>query len=309
MKKFSIKLLLFVICFWAFDKVFLIIRDRAPSLEVDQKLERVLQGKFNHDVLIFGSSLSASGVYAQQLGDSLHCTAYNLSSPGSDIDYTEFILRQFVSHKNKKPKLLVLAVNEPVELFYNKIVNFRFDRIYPLMKYPEIRDEMIVRGEKNKYLSELFVLHQLNKSNLDIRQRHFTLYDTILPCGSMPSSAVTSNFPGGYYDGNRPYQFELELSYKVKKLESFINICNKENIKLLIVFMPRFHTRNFNFEKRIHDIAGSKALYYGHNQNVEAYKNRKYFEDAAHLNFKGARVYTAELAQYIKDAQLLSYKD
>lgn len=306
MNKFLIKLLLFVFCFWAFDKLFLIIRDRAPLLEVDTKLEQILLGKFTHDILVFGSSLSASGIYARQLGDSLHCSTYNLSSPGSDIDYLEFTLRQFVSHKNKKPKLLILAVNEPVELFYDKIVNFRFDRLYPLMKYPEIRNEMIMRGEKNKYLSDLFIVHQLNKSNLDLRKRKFTVNDTILPCGSMPSSASTNNFPGGYYDGNRPYQFEKELSYKVEKFKSFVQICNKENIKLLIVFMPRFHSRNFNFEKRIKELAGNKALYYGHRQDVNEYRSKSYYKDAAHLNFKGARVYTAELANYIKQANLLN---
>lgn len=305
MKNFWIRLLLFILCFWAFDKLFLLIRNRAPELEVDKKLEHVIQGKFNHDIVIFGSSLAASGIYAKQLGDSLHCKAYNLASPGSDIDYMEFTLRQFTSHKNKKPKLLILAVNEPLELYFDKIVNFRFDRLYPLMKYPEIREEMIQRGEKNKYLSEFFVLHQLNKSNLDWRPRQFTINDTILPCGSMPSSATTNNFPGGYYDGNRPYEIKKELPYKVEKFKSFVRICNQEQIKLLIVFMPRFHSRNFNFEKRIKDLAGNKAQYYGHLQEVPEYKDRSFFKDAAHLNFKGARKYTAELATYIKESKLL----
>lgn len=295
-------------CFWAFDKLFILIRNRAPELEVDKKLEWIIQGKINHEVLLFGSSLAASGLYAKQLGDSLHCSAYNLASPGSDIDYQEFLLRQFIANKNRKPELLVLALNEPVELFYDKIVNFRFDRLYPLMKYPQIREEMITRGEKNYYLSSLFVLHQLNKSNLDLRPRHFTVNDTILPCGSMPSSAVTNNFPGGYYNGNRRYQIEKELRYKVSKFQSFINLCMQERIKLLIIFMPRFHSFNYQFEKRIHELAGNQVLYYSHDTINPAYKDKAYFKDAAHLNFKGARVFTAELARYIKENRLIRSK-
>lgn len=305
MKKFLLKLLLFVICFWAFDKLFIPIVNNAPSLEVDKKLEDVLQGKFNHDILIFGSSISSFGIYAKQLGDSLKCKAYNLSSPGSDIEYQEFVLRQLILNKNKKPKLLVLSVDEPGELYFDKVVNFRLDRLYPLVKYQQIKDELIARGEKNKYLSSLFILHQLGKSNLDFRTRQFAANDRIMPCGSMINSLRTNNFPGGYYNGNRQYDITKELPPKRKKFKSFIETCAREHIKLMIVFMPRFHSRNFYFEQRIKNLAGPNIIYYGYSENSITYKQKEYFNDAVHLNFEGAKLYTNDLFNYIKSERLL----
>ena len=305
MNRLILKLLLFVICFWAFDKLFIPIRNNAPNLEVDKKLEHVLQGKFNQDIIIFGSSNTVMGIYAKQLGDSLKHTAYNLASPGSDIDYQEFVLQQFIANHNKKPKLIILSVDEPSEFYFDKIVNFRVDRLYPLVKYTQVRDELIARGEKNKYLTSLFILHQLGKSNLDLRKRHFSTIDTLLSCGSMPTRLKTNNFPTGFFNGNNPYNIARELSLKKEKFISFLHLCAQEKIKVMIVFMPRFHSRNYNFENRIKKIAGIDIAYYGHNENTPQYKQKQFYKDAVHLNFDGAKIYTNELANFIKNEHLL----
>jgi hypothetical protein len=75
-------------------------------------------------------------------------------------------LQNCLRNGNKKPNLLILAVDNPAELEETPSIRFRFDRLYPLVKYPEIRNTLIEKGEKNKILSELFVIHQLSISNL-----------------------------------------------------------------------------------------------------------------------------------------------
>ena len=73
----------------------------------------------------------------------------------------------------------------------------------------------------------------------------------------------------------------------------------------MIVFMPRFHSRNYNFENRIKKIAGIDIAYYGHNENTPQYKQKQFYKDAVHLNFDGAKIYTNELANFIKNEHLL----
>jgi hypothetical protein len=73
----------------------------------------------------------------------------------------------------------------------------------------------------------------------------------------------------------------------------------------MIVFMPRFHSRNFYFEQRIKNLAGPDIIYYGYSENSKTYKQKEYFNDAVHLHFEGAKLYTNDLFNYIKSERLL----
>jgi len=98
---------------------------------------------------------------------------------------------------NKPPKIILLAVDEPAELLPSESIKFRFDRLYPLIKYDYINNEMIKRGEKS-FLSNFFALSRINKYNLDIRKKHFNALDTIRYCGSMPISFQRKNIEFNY---------------------------------------------------------------------------------------------------------------
>ena len=105
MKKILIRLLIFAGCFFILDKAFLLVRDSSPELEVDRRLERIATGKIQADILVYGSSRGARSVIAKVFTDSLGISAYNLSFPGSDITFHEYLLRLTLETKgNRKPK-------------------------------------------------------------------------------------------------------------------------------------------------------------------------------------------------------------
>ena len=56
--------------------------------------------------------------------------------------------------------MVILAVDDPSELEVNASIKFRLDRLYPLVKYPAIRNKLVAEGEKNELLSQLFIIHQ-----------------------------------------------------------------------------------------------------------------------------------------------------
>ena len=64
MKKLFIRLFIFTGCFFILDKGFLYVRDSAPDREIDKRLEMILTGKIQSDVLIYGSSRGARSVIA-----------------------------------------------------------------------------------------------------------------------------------------------------------------------------------------------------------------------------------------------------
>ncbi len=299
MKKFIIRLMIFAACFFLLDKLFIFVRDASPALEVDRRLEMVLEGKINADILVYGSSRGARSVIAQRFIDSLNVSAYSLAFPGSDITFHEFVLRLTLEIKgNKKPKTVILVVDDSDELRPSKSLKFRFDRLYPLVKYKAVRDEMVKRKEKKPIITELLVLHQMNKSNFLFKQRKFTKNDSIMPCGSMPISHQKKTFNKVYNTEIYNYSREDELIQKVKAFRTFIAHCKKSSIQLIVAVPPNFRKVSTGFVPRLKQLMDGYGTVFIYNENKPAYKNPDFFFDNAHLQKNGAEVYTAELIHY-----------
>jgi hypothetical protein len=300
MKKFIRVLIIFSLLFFIFDKLFIVVRNYVPKLEVDQRLEHLLQGKMDADLLIFGSSVGARGIIASELSKELQVKAYNLSYPGSNIDFHEFLLRQVLSHGNKKPKTILLTIDEPSELIKNNSINFRLERLYPLIKYPQVRNELAIREDKSKILSQLFVLYQFNKSNFDLRKKHFTINDSIMPCGSMPSYQITNNFPAKFEHLASVYDTSKENPVLIQKFNSFVDLCYKNHITLVLVFAPKYQYRNLDFENRFKFLAQHKAQYFSYDDQNPNYQNKLFYGDASHLRTNGALLFSKDLANFLK---------
>jgi hypothetical protein len=301
MKKFLIRLLIFAACFFLLDKLFVFVRDASPDLEVDRRLELVLEGKIQADVLVFGSSRGARSVIAQRFVDSLGVSAYSLAYPGSDITFHEYLLRQTLEIKgNKKPKTVVLVVDDSDELRPSKSLKFRFDRLYPLVKYKAVRDEMVKRKEKKPLITELLVLHQMNKSNFLFKQRKFTKNDSIMPCGSMPISSQKKTFNKVYNTKIYNYTREDELIQKLKAFRAFIDHCKKNGISLVVAIPPNFRKVTIGFVPRLEQLMDGYGTIFMYDQDKPEYKNPDFFFDNTHLQKVGAEVYTSELVQFYR---------
>jgi len=306
MKKFLLTIVLFGVVFFIVDKGLILLRNAAPAKEVDKRLEMILNGQINADVLIYGSSRGARDILATQLGDTLQRSVYNLSYPGSGISFHEFLLKETLSKKNKKPSLVILSVDDPAELQENTNLNFRLDRLYPLVKYPEVRDVLVEQGHKNFLLSELFVVHQLNISNFDLAQKKFKPIDTLRADGSMPISFVDARFSHKFLNDTTYYDVKKELEPQRRSFLNFIDICKKNNIALLVVCTPNFYKPTIGFFDRMKSLVGNNAnfMVYDTVKNVYA-QHEEYFSDDVHLKINGAVIYTNELADYIRQNNLI----
>ena len=299
MKKFLITLVAFLVLFLAFDRCFLFFVCRAPSKEVARRLHSILDGKINKDIIILGSSKGARDIIASQLEKETKHSAYNLSYPGSDVEWHEFILRALLKF-NKKPKLVILTVDNPIELLPDSLLTFRLDRLYPLVKYDYVNQELINRNEKNAILSRLFVLHRISKGIFDLRQKKFTAMDTLLADGSMPISFQKENEHWDEKVDNTSYPKQKESLVKLRYLKKIIATCKHNNIKLLLVSPPMLRGVNPMFKKRMLEIAGNDASFYEFDTQNPLYKDKSYFFDLNHLKKNGATVFTSEIANYLK---------
>jgi len=305
MKGFLVKCFLFLLIFIILEKLLIFLRDRLPEKEVDQRLEYILNGKIDANIIILGSSRGARSIVASQLASTLHSTAYNLSYPGSNVNFHEYLLTELLKYGNKKPSLLILAVDNPAELEETPSIRFRFDRLYPLVKYPEIRNTLIEKGEKNKILSELFVIHQLSISNFNLGKKHFRDKDTLLSDGSMPISWQGPEFNKIYSKEYTTYNRKNEKQDKLASFNSIIQICMANNITLLFAFAPNFAKPCIGFQNRIAELAGGSNNMIFYDTTNSVYSNPDYFSDAAHLKLNGATIFTNEIAEFINRKKIL----
>lgn len=306
MKKFAFKLLLFASLFLMYDKLFIIVANRSAEAEVDKSLEYLVKGEINKDIIMIGSSRGSRAIIAEQIEKKTGFSAYNLCYPGSTVEFHEFILRTLLKF-NDPPKLIFFVIDDDIYFLHDeaRTIIFRKDRLYPLVKYPYIREELINQGEKDKFLSKFLILHQLNKANFDIRKKRFTPIDTIMNCGSMPITWQKKGIDWQNGTDERVYTRDNEVAEKVDAYREIIKTCNLNNIELVIVFPPLHRTHSISFENRMRELSDDKVHFYIYNTENQIYRNKDYFHDRGHLMRKGAEIFTSELVDYLND----SFKD
>lgn len=299
MKPFILRLLIFLTIFFLVDKAFILVRYNSSKNEYDKRLELILNGEMNKELLVFGSSRGARGVIASQIQDSLSLNCFNLSYLKSNIEFHEFLLKKLITHNNP-PRTIILVIDEVAE-FKNSVLDFRIDKLIPLVNYSEIRQELVLQGEKNYFLSKLFVLSQLYKQNFDFRKKEIKRYDSIQICGSMPlSSKVMKKGFLKYEDAGYKYNLNKESEDKIRSFKNFERLCLDNNINLIYAFPPNYRNSSVDFMKRFRDLTNQKTKIYYYNEDEKQYKNSDNFIDDGHLNKKGAIIFTNELIEYLK---------
>jgi len=109
MKTFLKYVFLIALIFFILEKGFYYFIAYAPKKEYDKRLECILEGKMNKDIVVLGSSRGANDIIAKHL----------------------------------------LVLDGVFEFVGNSTLNFRNDRLLPLKKYNYVNDELIEQGEKN----------------------------------------------------------------------------------------------------------------------------------------------------------------
>ena len=304
MKKFLQKLLVFSLLFFVLEKAFFVLLYRAPGLEKDRRLEQVLNGEINKEIIVCGSSRGARNIIASDLEKATGKSCFNLSYPGSNLEFHEFLLRSLLKF-NKTPKTFILAVDSPMEFFDNNL-KFRFDRLYPLAINPWVNEEMISQGEKNQ-LSRFMALARINKTNFDQRKKKFSRLDTILPCGSMPVSFQRTDRAFRQITDTAGYDRGKEMPEKIRLFREIQKTCRRHHIRLVLVMAPNYYPLNLAFVARLKELMEPGNRLYLYDRSNPVYRNQNFFYDEGHLKTNGAKIFTGEFSQWLKAVQQISF--
>ena len=297
MKRFLINIILFFLLFYLIDKSFLLVRSKTAFSDHDKRLERVINGKINKDIIVLGSSRGVADIATWVIEDSLKKSAFNLSYGGSNVAFQNYVLEKHLAHAKVKPEYLIKLIDDSFEIGFNPNNGFRFDRLHPLVNYKEIRSDLIKFGNKDKLLSNLFVLHQLSRTNFDLRKEP-RKNDTIINYGNLPKTSRKDRIVS--WRQKNPYVVSDE---KEDLKESFLSIqttCKKHGVKIIYVVPPTFQKLDEFWVKRMKELVGPENGFYVYNRQDESYKDAFYFLDYSHLNKRGAVYFTNELVGYLK---------
>lgn len=297
MKRFLLRVTFFSLVFFIVDKLFYIILYNAPNLEADKRLEFLLEGKINKELIVMGSSRGAYNIIAEQIEKETGKKAYNISYAGSNVQFHLFLLKTLLKFNNK-PEIVVLSLDNPYEFLYVKSLDFRYDRLYPLAKYNYINDELIRQNDKSK-LSEFFYLGRINRSSFSFTKKVIPEESPIMNCGSMPFSEESGKNNFTFDDKSVIYPIEKEVKNKRRALLDFQNICRQNKIKLIYCLAPNFRVYNQTLANRIKSISFPENLLYVYDTTDVRYTKIEYFYDESHLNIKGAKLFTSELSKFI----------
>ena len=301
MKTFLYKIAVFAILVFVLDKGFLLWEASLPALEYDQRLEQLIKKEIKQEVLILGSSRGARDILADELEEQTGYTTYNLSYPGSDIFFHKFLFKKCIEKAN--PKLVVLTLDDPGTFYDYKTINFRYDKLYPLTAYPEIRDVLVEQGKKTPYVVDWMVAYRIRESfPSSLSPKEASVNETLGTHGSMPLGFKKAEFNGKYSGKPMVYDIKKENKEKVVALKEMLQMAKSAGIPLLLVYPPNFYPPTKDYRARIQHLVGEDAMVYAYQDSNVIYQNADYFYDETHLQTKGAKVFTAELALAIKGA-------
>jgi hypothetical protein len=287
--------ILFLIFFIAEKAVYYFINN-APKKEQDNRLELVLKGEMNKDVIVLGSSRGAHGLDAELLEKKIQKETYNLSFRGSDIVFQEFVLKKLLKY-NKAPERILLVIDNIYEFKDNKTLNFRIDRLLPLKNYSGINDELIKRDKKS-VLSKILCLSRVSREDFNLKKIKSAPQNQINSHGSiLLDPNIKEDF--SYINLKTNYSILNENTNKLKAFENIQKLCDEYQVELFYVFPPDLKTFNNSFFKRFKKLVSNERKIIVYDTTDLRYKESRYFKDETHLAKTGASIFTTEISTYL----------
>jgi hypothetical protein len=250
------------------------------------------------DVLIFGASRAQQQYIPDFIEDSLGLSCYNIGRDGMPLFYHYAVLQGVL--KRYTPKVILLDCEYGV-LKKSESSYERLSCLLPFYKtHPEMRSIIELRSPFEKYKL----------------QSHTYPYNSLIfkvLAGNLPSGKKKNATNKGYIQLNNSlnepiktidYTEKYELdSLKVSMLQSFIDDCKKRDIKLFLLCSPYYINpigTDYSMTVIQESALTNKIDWMDYSKKELFTSNSKLFDDTVHVNFTGAKIFSAMLAGDLK---------
>ncbi len=258
------------------------------------------------DIIIFGNSRAQHHYDSQILADSLQLSCFNAGQDGGHSILLPYAQIKVITERYS-PKIIIL------EFHPDNIVHYPgdYDRLSILLpyykEYLEIRPIILLRSpyEKVKLLSSIYPFNSdiINMirfiTNIPTARRND--FEGYVPLEGVMSVDILKQDP------EIETQAVIDINM-LNALKDIISLCKEKNISLFVVSSPLFHAVN---ERQYPPTTTAKLSLDILQQNNINYLDfsfdstfighLEWFRDRAHLNDKGAKIFTTQLAEILKN--------
>ena len=250
------------------------------------------------DVLIFGASRAQQQYFPDVIKDSLGLTCYNVGRDGMPFFYHYALLQAVL--KRHTPKIILLDCEygafKEAESSYE-----RLSSLLPFYKtHPEMRSIIELRSpfEKYKLISQTYpynsLIFKILSGNLSSGKKKNVTINGYLPLTRSLDEPIKT------IDYSERYKVD---TLKVKMLQSFIDDCQKRDIKLFLVVSPYYMNikgTDYSDELVRKSAVSNHIPYLDYSQKEVFTNNSKLFDDTVHVNITGAKIFSSMLAGDVK---------
>jgi hypothetical protein len=257
--------------------------------------------KSTDDIIVFGSSRAKHHYNAKMMEDSLLLKAYNFGYGGQNNYFHEILLRNILLRH--KPKIILLDLMyidfEVTESSWDKD---KLDVLIPFCQFPLIGDEISTLDAYHK-LKSLSCIYPFNSQIYTIVKNNYFPYSNhfngFIPLNdkkwSKELTIESTSIQGFKYDHQ-----------KIEIIEGFIKLCKENNIKLLLFISPLYkkYENGLPFKDLLMYLQEKHKINVFDFRNNSEFLNSNYFSDPMHLNSDGAEIYTKNVINILKKADI-----
>lgn len=298
MKKWFLNIILFSLCFLFLDACYYFFLRRIPAEHPDRRLELLITGQIQTDILVLGSSRAAHNVLAEDLKHYLNIKAFNLGFRGTNVSFHLQLLKWYLDN-NSAPKIIVYVADVPF-IFDKDALQYRTDFLFPFVSYNLYRDHLI---EKDKLSKMAYVLN-FAKSNYHtvFKTPSVTIENYTTTRGSNPLPVESYKGNGANFIANKKVVNDPE---KIDAFNQIQLLCIKRGVKLVVAIPPNNYSLDYGFVSTLKKHCLPDSFFYVYNSNYTTPKN-EFFYDISHLNKNGAKKFTEEISIFINQNNILN---
>jgi len=296
--KFFIRLLLMIVAFVAVDQIagaclYYFFTHQASG---EYAVANHVVYKLNEDVLVLGSSRASHHYNSSLIKDSLKLSCFNGGRDGEGLLYSTAIFE--LALQRHIPKVVILDVTSDV-LSEKEDEKSRLSILLPYLKQSDVVGNMIEKKGKLELLKSHLQTYRYNGQVVSIFQHYFlSSGNTVMGFDPLTNKMDASKV--STHTSLKPYSDVISAD-NVAAFNLLVNECKQKKIQLFVFVSPRYNddTQQNSYLKMKSICISNKVIF--HDFTNDAYfKNPEYYSDRAHLNSRGADLYTDTVAAFMK---------
>lgn len=295
MKKFIIKILIFLVGIFVIDSLFGQLCDKLTQTAIggDTLKNYHISRKCNEDILVFGSSRSNHHYISNTITDSLGLSCYNCGIDGNGIILMYGLFSIITEYHS--PKILIYDITTEYDLLKNDNSKY-IGRLKPFRNRKNVYN-IFEQVDKKENLKTYSYIYRYNSKLLQL------ISDNIYPLntdynGYRPHYETMNYEPERNNTKQSPY-IEYD-SLKIGYLEKLITECDNK-IQLIFTTSPYYHINNNDIYAPIRKLCNKYNIpFLEHHNDTSFTMKREYFKDSSHLNNDGAIVFTDKIINELK---------